>query len=97
MFHELQSPYLEEASKCPRYDYCESKINEFIQKVDNEIFYTANKYDSEGFTKFVDTIKKEIEVTFKVDERKFKNSQRNFYVNPWITPGIISSITKKHL
>ena len=23
-------------------------------------------------------------------------SRRNFYVNPWITPGIIPSVTKKH-
>ena len=58
--------------------------------------FLNNTYDTESFVKFIDTLKKEIESCFKVDEQKFKKSRRNFYTNPWITPGIISSIAKKH-
>ena len=38
-----------------------------------------------------------IKLCFRVDEQEVKKSRRNFYVNPWITPGIISSVAKKHL
>ena len=87
----------EEINNCPKYDYCESNINTFLQKIDDEKFFSYEKYDSESFVQFVDKLKNEIELNFKVDEQVFKKSKRNFYDNPWITPGIISSITKKHL
>ena len=38
-----------------------------------------------------------VETCFRVDEKQFKKSRRNFYTNPWITPGIIASVNKKHL
>ena len=45
--------------------------------------------------KFIDTLKNGIELCFRVDEQQeFKKSRRNFYVNPLITPRIISSVTK---
>ena len=87
----------EEANKCPKYDYCESNIDIFLQKITSTILIDNDTYDTENFVKFVDILKTEIESSFKVDELKFKKSRRNFYVNPWITPGIVSSINKKHL
>ena len=89
----------DEANRCPKYEYCESKIGLFLQNLSNKIFLNNNKenYDPENFKKFVDDLKTEIDSSFKVDESNFKNSRRNFYINPWITPSIISSINKKHL
>ena len=55
------------------------------------------EYDTEGFEKFIDDFKTEIESSFRVEEQDFKKSRRNFYVNPWITPGIKVSIAKKQL
>ena len=86
-----------EKIKCPKYDYCESKVDEFLSKIDDSIFLKNCTYDTENFLKFVDTLKSEIELCFRVDEQEFKKSKRNFYVNPWITPGIIASVGKKHL
>ena len=88
-----------EQIKCPKYDYCESKVNEFLERIDDSIFFrdSGPNYDTESFVKYIDTLKNEIEQSFRVDEQEFKKSRRNFYVNPWITPGIISSVTKKHL
>ena len=48
-------------------------------------------------TNFYEKLTNEIELSFRVEEHKFKKSRRNFYVNPWITPGLKSSIEKKHL
>ena len=87
----------EEGIKCPKYDYCQAKIDEFLQKIDDSIFLQNYEYDTESFIKFIDTLKNEIEVSFRVDEQEFKKSRRNFYVNPWITPGIIVSVAKKQL
>ena len=83
----------------PKYDYCESNINKFLEDIDflrtNEYQYVP--YTEENFNNFVDTIKEKIEDNFKVNEDNFKKSRRNMLVNPWITPGIIASIEKKHL
>ena len=83
--------------KIPKYDYCESKVDEFLSKIDDSVFLKNCIYDTENFLKFIDTLKNDIELCFKVDEQEFKKSRRNFYVNPWITPGIIASVRKKHL
>ena len=85
--------------KCPKYDYCDSKIDDFLQKLDTSVLiqgYTSSAYDTETFTKFVEGLKNEIELHFRVEEQEFKKSRRNFYVNPWITPGLKASIAKKH-
>ena len=90
-------PENDEKTKCPKYDYCESKVDEFLGRIDDSIFLKNCIYDTENFLKFIDTLKNEIELCFRVDEQEFKKSKRNFYVNPWITPGIIASVRKKHL
>ena len=97
-FMNLHEPLKkEEKIKIPKYDYCESKVNQFLEKIDDTMFLKDSKYDTESFIKFIDSLKNEIELNFRVDEQQFQKSRRNFYVNPWITPGIISSITRKHL
>ena len=84
--------------KCPKKDSCESKVNDFLQKIDDTIFSNEyRQYDTEKFIKFIDSFKNEIELRFRVDEHDFLKSRRNLYVNPWITPGIISSVTEKYL
>ena len=84
-------PEEDDKIKCPKYDNCESKVNSCLQKIDNSILLRDYQYDSDSFLQFVDTLKNEIESSFKVDEHEFKKSKRNFYVNPWITPGIVFS------
>ena len=87
-------PEENEQIKCPKYDYCESKVDEFLSKIHDSIFLENYTYDTENFLKFIDTLKNEIELCFRVDEQEFEKSKRNFYVNPWITPGIIASVRK---
>ena len=82
--------------KCPKYDYSASKIDDFIRKINEKTSYNIKYFDTKNFEKFIDYLKNEIELSFRVDEKEFKKSKRNVYVNPWITPGIINSINKKH-
>jgi hypothetical protein len=83
----------------PKYDYCESNMNKFLYDIES----WANPYDHGEFTEekfdiYVESFKEKIETHFKIDEANVnKKSRRNALVNPWITPGIISSINKKHL
>ena len=81
--------------KSPKYDYCEANIDDFIDKVQhlNENSRQLNEAD---FTNFVTEIKRYSEECFKIEDGRVKKFHRNFYVNPWITPGIKSSICKKH-
>ena len=76
--------------KGPKYDYCETNIDNFIDKVQhlNENSRQLNEAD---FTNFVTEIKRYSEECFKIEDVSVKKSRRNFYVNPWITPGIKSS------
>ena len=81
--------------KSPKYDYCETNIDNFIDKVQylNENSLQLNEVD---FTNFVTEIKRYNEECFKIEDVSVKKSRRNFYVNPWITPCIKSSICQKH-
>ena len=82
--------------KSPKYDYCEANIDNFIDKIQrlNENSRQLNEAD---FANFVMKFKKYSEECFRIEDGGIKKSRRNFYVNPWITPGIKSSICKKHL
>ena len=81
--------------KSPKYDYCEANIDKFIDKVQhlNENSRQLNEAD---FTNFATEIKRHGEECFKNEDGSVKKSRWNFYVNPWFTPGIKSSIRKKH-
>ena len=80
-------------SNKPRYDYCETNLNNF----EKEIEEMSNKdidYSEKNFDSFVNEIKNKIEENFKVTSTR--TSKRNIFSNPWITPGIINSVNKKH-
>ena len=81
--------------KSPKYDYCEANIDNFIDKVQH-LNENSRQLKDAGFTNFVTEIKRYSEECFKIEDGRVKKSCRNFYVNPWITPGIKSSICKKH-
>ena len=86
----------EAVSKCPKYDYCETNMNNFLSKF---IIYLSEKYDPYNettFIKFVKQFKECFDECFRVEEHNFKKSRRNFYVNPWATPGIRACISKKN-
>ena len=85
------------SKNAPKYDYCESNTNKFLGDIEY-LFSTTNEleYTEENFNTFVESIKDKIEENFRINEEGFKKSRRNILVNPWITPGIIASINKKH-
>ena len=54
------------------------------------------EYTKEGFNFFVGYVKDKINDNFLMDDSTSTKSKRNALANPWITPGIIASINKKH-
>jgi hypothetical protein len=91
-----KSSTVEDEIKCPKYDYCNSNIDTFLEKICTEVMEKSYDCDESGFSGFVGDIKGLVESCFRVDEEQFKKSRRNFYTNPWITPGLIASVNKKH-
>ena len=79
----------------PKYDYCESNMTTFIEYV-QEIEHKHITYSLENFDDFVNDIKQKVDEHFLVDETSAKTSKRTLLSNPWITPGIIASVKKKH-
>ena len=81
----------------PKYDYCESNINKFMESISHTCAISSESvlYNEATFEKFTQEIKEHIEESFRVESNNFKKSRRNILVNPWITPGIISSVNKK--
>lgn len=79
----------------PKYDYCETNINSFIEDI-GYLMRINYEYTEDEFGEFSETIKRKIDDNFKIDVEKFNKSRRNILNNPWITPGIIASINKKH-
>ena len=84
------------SSNTHKYDYCETNINKFIEEIEN-IKTQSIEYTEENYNIFIEFIKEKIDNVFKVDEGTFKKSCRNMLIKPWITPGIVASINKKHL
>lgn len=82
--------------KKPKYDYCESNMNKFLEDLDFN-FLNGMPCSEENFEKFVQHIKDCIETTFRIETEEFQKSRRNFLVNPWITPGIIASVNTKEM
>ena len=54
------------------------------------------EYTEKGFENYVEKIKSSIEENFKIEPSSAKLYKRTILYNPWITPGIINSVTKKH-
>ena len=85
-----------DACSPPKYDYCESNVNQFLSDISEELKSTEFDYNSEVcFEKFVEILNENIENNFKTDEAVLKKSKRNRLLNPWITGGIIASVNKK--
>ena len=82
-------------TKSPKYDYCESNINKFLDGLNIMMSDDITSYSESKFDEFVQKIKDHIDETFKIESENFNRSRRNIFVNPWITPGIIASVNKK--
>ena len=80
----------------PKYDYCESNLIEFNNKLILNLAVQNYSADEEGFEKFAKCIQDTIEGCFKVDSKFFEKSKRNRLCNPWITNGLIKSINFKN-
>ena len=79
----------------PKYDYCESNFNTFNEDIE-EYCQSDIEYTEPNFLKFVGVINVKIEDNFRFKSNCIKKSRRNFLFNPWITSGIVASVTKKH-
>ena len=84
----------ESDAKKPRYDYCESNMNKFLNDIKSD-FSSCMQYDEANFEIFVSKIKTLIDKNFLIESESFHKSKRNMIANPWITPGIIASVNKK--
>ena len=84
--------------KYPKYDFCESNTDKFIEDIRHEISNTEPNFEhnEQNFNKFLGFLHDKIDENFLVDEGKFKNSKRNRLLNPWITNGIIASVQSKN-
>ena len=82
-------------SNLPKYDYCESNLNNFEKEIEL-LSYKNIVYSESNFDSFVDEIKTKIDENFKVVSNATKATKRNIFCNPWITPGIVNSVNKKH-
>lgn len=84
--------------KCPKFDYCESNMNTFLQAVSDDITHSDYIYNEENFKTFVTQLNEKINDSFMVSVAGDKHSKRSRLMNPWITSGIINSIfTKTYL
>ena len=84
------------ASTKPKYDYCESNMNKFLDDVSCN-FSKGLQYDELNFEVFVSKIKSLIEHNFLIESESFNRSKRNMISNPWITPGVIASVNNKEI
>ena len=80
--------------KYPKYDYCD--IQKFLKKLNTSFEDQYKSYNEENFVKFTQQCKQHSDECFRIEGQIFKASRRNFYVNPWVTPGITACIHKKH-
>ena len=67
-----------ETNRCSKYDYCQSNINDFIQNINNLYSSTEIKYDTEGFSDFINDIKREIESGSKLMNKNSKVPNKIF-------------------
>ena len=79
----------------PKYDFCESNQNYFEQAM-LKLETMKMDYTEENFCVFAEDIKQRIDENFLADPTTINRSKRSLLFNPWITPGIITSVNKKH-
>ena len=81
----------------PQYDYCESNIIKFNDKLIQKLAIENYTADEKGFNTFTECIQNTIDECFKIDDpSNFFQSRRNRLVNPWITNGLIKSVNYKN-
>ena len=79
----------------PKYDFCESN-QQFFNEAMLELSKTEMDYTEDNFNVFAEDIKLRIDENFLTDPSNVQKSKRTLLFNPWITPGIITSVNKKH-
>ena len=79
----------------PKYDFCEDNFHFFDQAM-QVIENTDMDYTEDNFHIFAEDIKLRIDENFLIDPNSFARSKRTILFNPWITPGIITSVNTKH-
>ena len=82
-------------TRTPRYDYCETNMNNFLEDIEQSIGNTQFRETEDGFEQFLSTLNEKIDLHFQVDPSA-GHSKRNRLLNPWITGGIIASVIKKN-
>ena len=94
LFHILKSPLVSE--EIPRqkyvqyYDYNNRNVDKFIDALNTEL----DNEPPEDFSQFFSVFNEELDKACKLDQPK--RSKRTAKNNPWITPGLITAINKKH-
>ena len=79
----------------PKFDYCESNMITFNDKLSIKLSNLSMECNEYGFTSFTECLKDTIKECFTVNENMIK-SKRNRLINPWITNGLINSINQNH-
>ena len=79
----------------PKYDFSESN-HHFFNEAMQKLSYNCMDYSEENFHIFTEDIKLRIDENFLTDSEITNKSKRTLLFNPWITPGIITSVNKKH-
>ena len=85
----------EREPKNRRYDYCQSNMDKFIEMIDLQMHNKQFSDDEHGYQGFNKCFSEAIETCFLIDPHNKPTSKRNRNTNPWITNGIISSVSKK--
>ena len=76
------------------YDYNPENINKFCSQLDSTLLNAYQNNSLNTFEEFDEVFQASIEETCKLSVPK--TTKRNAINNPWITPGLISSINKKN-
>ena len=92
--HHLNTETDTECSK-PKYDYSQSNIDTFVNMIDSKMTENQFTNDELGYQGFCEYFSETIDKCFLTDPNHMPTSRRNRYTNPWITNGIIASISKK--
>ena len=82
--------------KSPKYDYCETNVNSFLDDLRNEVQLKDFDYNEQSFENFIQKVNEKIDENFKIENGNGTLSKRNRLMNPWITSGIIASVCTKY-